>query len=424
MTCFALVSVAATIVAMQFQVVSFTHVVDVSALRSESIVFVFRTVVSACTFILIGLILYRADTVCKLRIITYRLPPHTKFYHVSAGLLLKILVEVAIVSLHVPPTWSRAYVDTRFMSGSLFNTTTLTMYCPDASHQLKGAFCYDDLPWHSSQLDVVVFLRLYMLFRWLRHRLGFESVDIEWLGTEWHVQTQSLAFTAKYMFHQHPVRFAVAAFATTWVFASVVVEFFEHAINADIDSNVEAFWLLVLTMSTAGLGSTPPKSFQGQVAIALGGIVGGAVINALITTVLIESLRVTDAEESVLDTLLTRNVQTDHQVAAIHVLERFGQYVVLISRKNATRAALRRAKTRLFWSTVSFQASRHALCHLYKSTMYVLDRKTAAVKFRTTKLLSEPPAAHAVATMDALERKMHAVHSTLVVHSTRQPKGA
>ncbi|RHY35376.1 hypothetical protein DYB32_000134 [Aphanomyces invadans] len=210
------------------------------------------------------------------------------------------------------------------------------------------------------------------------------------VGTEWHVQTQSLAFTAKYMFHQHPVRFAVAAFATTWVFASVVVEFFEHAINADIDSNVEAFWLLVLTMvrtfygllrhfdgrldtqSTAGLGSTPPKSFQGQVAIALGGIVGGAVINALITTVLIESLRVTDAEES----------------------------------------------------TVSFQASRHALCHLHKSTMYVLDRKTAAVKFRTTKLLSEPPAAHAVATMDALERKMHAVHSTLVVHSTRQPKGA
>ncbi|RHY88184.1 hypothetical protein DYB37_002067 [Aphanomyces astaci] len=46
--------------------------------------------------------------------------------------------------------------------------------------------------------------------------------------------------------------------------------------------------------------------------------------------------------------------------------------------------------------------------------MHVLDRKTAAVKFRTTALLSAPTAAHTAASMDALERKMHAVHSTLL----------
>ncbi|RQM28535.1 hypothetical protein B5M09_007531 [Aphanomyces astaci] len=66
-------------------------------------------------------------------------------------------------------------------------------------------------------------------------------------------------------------------------------------------------------------------------------------------------------------------------------------------------------------STVTFQASRHALAHLNQSAMHVLDRKTAAVKFRTTALLSAPTAAHTAASMDALERKMHAVHSTLLI---------
>ncbi|ETV81491.1 hypothetical protein, variant 1 [Aphanomyces astaci] len=431
MTLLSLVSVFATILVMQFEIVSSTHVVDVSSLRFDTVVLVFRTIVSATTLFLIGLILFRADTVCKLRIVTFRLPPHTKYYHPSAGLLMKILFEVALVSVHVPPGWNHPFMDTRFMSASILNTTTGLQSCPDESHRLAGSFCYKDLPWPSSQLDVVVFVRLYMLFRWLRHRLGFESVDIEWLGTEWHVQTQSLAFTVKYMFRKHPVRFAAVAFATTWMFTSVLVEFIEHAINVDLDSTVEALWLLVLTMSTAGLGSIPPKSFQGQVVVAMGGIVGGAIISALITSVLIQSLRVTDAEAAVVDILVARHVQTDHQVAAIHVLERFGQYVVLLTRHATTRTALRHAKTHLFWSTVTFQASRHALAHLNQSAMHVLDRKTAAVKFRTTALLSAPTAAHTAASMDALERKMHAVHSTLLVnamahrpgHSHRHPKG-
>ncbi|KAF0743462.1 hypothetical protein AaE_008543 [Aphanomyces astaci] len=353
-----------------FEVVSSTHVVDVSSLRFDTVVLVFRTIVSATTLFLIGLILFRADTVCKLRIVTFRLPPHTKYYHPSAGLLMKILFEVALVSVHVPPGWNHPFMDTRFMSASILNNTSGLQSCPDESHRLAGSFCYKDLPWPSSQLgihlyifdciylwiqyekslscvvwlmaDVVVFVRLYMLFRWLRHRLGFESVDIEWLGrssstskidtlihiyalvvsgTEWHVQTQSLAFTVKYMFRKHPVRFAAVAFATTWMFTSVVVEFIEHAINVDLDSTVEALWLLVLTMSTAGLGSIPPKSFQGQVVVAMGGIVGGAIISALITSVLLQSLRVTDAEAAVVDILVARHVQTDHQIAAIHVLE-------------------------------------------------------------------------------------------------------
>ena len=68
------------------------------------------------------------------------------------------------------------------------------------------------------------------------------------LGTQWHVQTSSFWFTIKHMFHKHPVLFSALSFGATWLCTALVVQFLEHAINADIDSVSEALWLTVLTM--------------------------------------------------------------------------------------------------------------------------------------------------------------------------------
>ncbi|KAG9412488.1 hypothetical protein AC1031_015403 [Aphanomyces cochlioides] len=418
MSFFAIVSIVATALTMQFGINNLTHYASYFEVNSTVYVNILRAIISICTLVLLVLVLYRTDTVCKLRIVTFRLPPHVKFYYPSAGLLWKVIAEIVIISLHVPPSWSQTFIESRFMSGSLFNKTTLAWSCPTPGDRLDGYFCFTDLPWHSSHLDVIVFLRVYILFRWVRHRLGFESVDIEWLGTEWHVPTQSLGFTAKYMFHEHPVKFAVFAFATTWFLTSVVVEFLEHMINFNIDSNFEALWLIVLTMSSAGLGSSPPVSLQGQIAIAAGGIIGGAVMGALITSVLIESLRVTLDENAVIDTVHARTLHMKNQVSAIDVLEHFAHFVLLHKQK-ASRSALRKAKTSLFWATLEFKKNRYDLAHLSRSTVTVLDLKTADVAFRSTRLMAAVPQAHTSATLDALERKLHAVHGALLAKMQR-----
>ncbi|CAK5019668.1 unnamed protein product [Aphanomyces euteiches] len=399
MSFFSIVSIAATALTMQFGINNLTHYASYFEVNSTVYVNILRAIISICTLVLLVLVLYRTDTVCKLRIVTFRLPPHVKFYYPSAGLLWKVIAEIVIISLHVPPSWSQTFIESRFMSGSLFVALDVLIRLTDS-------------------LDVIVFLRVYILFRWVRHRLGFESVDIEWLGTEWHVPTQSLGFTAKYMFHQHPVKFAVFAFATTWFLTSVVVEFLEHMINFNIDSNFEALWLVVLTMSSAGLGSSPPISLQGQIAIAAGGIIGGAVMGALITSVLIESLRVTPDENAVINTVHARTLNMKNQVSAIDVLEHFARFVLLHKQK-ASRSALRKAKTSLFWATLEFKKNRYDLAHLSRSTVTVLDLKTADIAFRSTRLMAAVPQAHTSATLDALERKLHAVHGALLAKKQR-----
>ncbi|CAK4583699.1 unnamed protein product [Aphanomyces euteiches] len=399
MSFFSIVSIAATALTMQFGINNLTHYASYFEVNSTVYVNILRAIISICTLVLLVLVLYRTDTVCKLRIVTFRLPPHVKFYYPSAGLLWKVIAEIVIISLHVPPSWSQTFIESRFMSGSLFVALDVLIRLTDS-------------------LDVIVFLRVYILFRWVRHRLGFESVDIEWLGTEWHVPTQSLGFTAKYMFHQHPVKFAVFAFATTWFLTSVVVEFLEHMINFNIDSNFEALWLVVLTMSSAGLGSSPPISLQGQIAIAAGGIIGGAVMGALITSVLIESLRVTPDEIAVINTVHARTLNMKNQVSAIDVLEHFARFVLLHKQK-ASRSALRKAKTSLFWATLEFKKNRYDLAHLSRSTVTVLDLKTADIAFRSTRLMAAVPQAHTSATLDALERKLHAVHGALLAKKQR-----
>ncbi|KAF0695442.1 Aste57867_13730 [Aphanomyces stellatus] len=438
MTIFVLISVVATALSMQFGVIGMTGAVNLKGWQPDIAVNILRAVVSTCTLFLLVLLVVRTDTVCKLRIVTHRLPPHVKFYFPSAGLLGKMLFEAFIILLHVPPSWHHAFVDSRFMGSSIFNATSNSRYCPTDGHRMDAQtyFCYSDIPWHSSQLDAIGFLRLYVLFRYVRHRLGFESVDIEWLGTEWHVPTSSLGFTTKYMFHQHPLPFAVLSFLTTWLTTGLIVEFFEFRINPEIDSNVEALWLTVLTMSSAGLGSIPPLSFQGQIGIITGGIIGGAIMGALITSVLIASLRVTSDEEAVIDTLEARKLETEHQLAAIRVLEHFAHLVVLKARK-ASPSLLRAAKTKLFSyvshviasftrhphprATLAFKENRHELAHLSHSTDQVLDHKTADVLFRTAALFDHPASSrsfvlkttHGEDALDTLERKLHAIHGAL-----------
>ncbi|OQS00404.1 Voltage-gated Ion Channel (VIC) Superfamily [Achlya hypogyna] len=397
MTFFAMVSVVAAAVSMQLSIVQTTKAVSFDGVDSVFAIEVLRSIIATCTIFLYGLMFLRFDTVCSLRISSSRLHPHARFYHPSSGLVGKAVVELLVLSLHVPPHFARTFIANRFMGAPSLDDSG--RFCDDGLRLDPSGFCYLDLPWSTDAFDVIVFLRLYVLFRMLRHQLGFESPDIEFQGSQWHVRTSSFWFTVKYMFHAQPVFFSAVCFGTTWVCTGLIVEFLEHSINPDIDSATEALWLAVLTMATVGLGSTPPSSLQGQVAIVAGGIVGGAIMNALLTSVLISSLRVTEAEESVIDVIDARKHHLAHHETSIALLQAFGRHVLVRSQAKSSSRGARSTLLRVHRAAVAFKVARSRLQSRSHDDVLDLCRDTvadhvAAVSTETS------------ATLEAIEHKL------------------
>ncbi|EQC41858.1 hypothetical protein SDRG_00714 [Saprolegnia diclina VS20] len=409
MTAFAVISVVAAALSMQLSIVHTTQAVDLNRSDMAFAVDVLRSIIATTTIFLYGLVLLRYDVVCDLRIASTRLHPTAKFYHPSAGLLPKALFECFILSLHVPPTFARLFISHRFM-GSPERAHHQRLCAPGMQLDATG-FCYLDLPWSLDQFDVVVFVRLYVVFRLLRHQLGFESPDIEWQGTQWHVQTSSFWFTIKHMFHKHPVLFSAMSFGATWLCTALVVQFLEHAINADIDSLSEALWLTVLTMATVGLGSAPPISVQGQVAIVIGGIVGGAIMNALLTTVLISSLHLTEKEDEVIQTIHARDLHVAHHQAAIRLLQTFGRDVLLRqATPKASWCTLRRSRHRIIQAATAFQTYRRRMRERsHEDVLEACHDKVEAIAHSGATSVERA----CMASLDAIEAKLAQVHAQL-----------
>ncbi|OQR89986.1 Voltage-gated Ion Channel (VIC) Superfamily [Thraustotheca clavata] len=409
MMAFGVVSVVAAALCMQLSILHTTKAVAMARGHTYVEVDFLRFIVSVATLFLYGFLVWRYVVVCGVQIAKSKLHPHAKFYHPSSGLLGKFLLEFFILSLHIPPHFAQNFLYNRFMGAPASKLSELK--CASGLHLDKSGFCYQYIPWPSDQFDVIVFVRLYLLFRVLRHRAGLDSPDISWQGTHWHVKTSSFWFAAKYLFTERPVFFSAVSFSLTWICTGLVVQFMEHAINPEIDTVEEALWLSLLTMATVGDGSIPPLSIQGQVAIVIGGIVGGAIMNALLTSVLINSLHVTKAEESVIGIIETRNLQNAHHHATINLLHAFARYVIL--KKNPQKALLcarRNAKLNVFRSAMVFKRSRVQLRSI--SDDDVLE--TCRDKVHAISETQSQHSSDTMKTMDAIERKLQQLHQHLV----------
>ena len=122
-----------------------------------------------------------------------------------------------------------------------------------------------------------------------------------------------------------------------------------------------------------GLGSAPPISVQGQVAIVIGGIVGGAIMNALLTTVLISSLHLTEKEDAVIQTIHARDLHVAHHHAAIRLLQVHELSAARILDENATRhldadVLLRQATPKATWCTLRHSRHRIIQCVCWMKT--------------------------------------------------------
>lgn len=225
--------------------------------------------------------------------------------------------------------------------------------------------------------DVLVFLRIYLLGRFLRNWLGFDSSSyyvhligksprhlkfclhtkltrisfpVSLLSGAFHrVDVMSIWFTIKYTFQRFPFQSTVTALLIDWILTSAALNFLErcgqlslslysrssHLIrshcasltclasgtNEQMTNMNEAIWLTIVTMTSVGYGELAPRTLGGKLTIVFGAIVGGTIITCLLRAVLIDALLVTPQEKIVLDVVYFHQFVRKQKEAAVFLIQ-------------------------------------------------------------------------------------------------------
>ncbi|TMW59259.1 hypothetical protein Poli38472_004328 [Pythium oligandrum] len=235
-----------------------------------------KTSLSVVSMLLALALIRRYILVARVQVETAQLPPNTKFYHPSSGLLGWFLCETFLCLFHVP----------------VFARQT-------QSSPHDGGLARID------QLDTLVLLRVYLLSRYLRNSVGVAALSaphyVHVIHSFHRVDVASVWFTIKFLFQKHPLLFTSLALVIDWVLTSTALNFLERGVNESLLSAYDAIWLTIVTMTSVGYGEIAPETLGGKLAIALGAIVGGSVIMCLLRVVLIDALLLTPQERLVLD---------------------------------------------------------------------------------------------------------------------------
>ncbi|KAF1326167.1 Voltage-gated ion channel, partial [Globisporangium splendens] len=278
---------------------------------------VLKCVLSASTLALVVALVLRYRIVCQSLIETKQLAPQTKFFHTSSGLLGYFAVELLVCAFHIPP----------------FVSTLLTL-----QWQRDANFYLD-------QLDVLVFLRVYLVGRFLRNWLGFDSSSytVQLIvhvllrknkGTFHRVDVLSIWFTIKYAFQKFPFLSTTVALLVDWILTSAALNFVERGLtpfflfpvigsgtNDRLTNINEAVWLTIVTMTSVGYGEVAPRTLGGKLTIVFGAIVGGTIFTCLLRVVLIDALLVTPQEKIVLDVVYFHEFIRKQKEAAAFLIQ-------------------------------------------------------------------------------------------------------
>jgi hypothetical protein len=232
-----------------------------------------KTVVSILTLVLVCMVHKRYMVEIQLKTLQGRLPQGAQLTH-SWRLLAVYFCEILACAFHIPP-----FLDFAF-------------HIPDEEHL---SYWY-----HCDTLGMFMWVRLYLLPSLIRNHSGFYSQQIAYVCALNNIDPQSVTFHFKAMFKDSPVSLLVPFLVVLLTSSTFMVQAAERSANEDLDDYWSSFWLTVITVSTIGYGDRNPKTVIGRIFICIGGVCGGVIIMALITTVFIQKVQVAENEKVVL----------------------------------------------------------------------------------------------------------------------------
>ena len=136
-----------------------------------------------------------------------------------------------------------------------------------------------------------MFLRLYLLGKFVRNHSGYYGPQASLLGSRLRVRASEPWFNFKAFYTQSSGLIAVCALLVDWVGTSIAVRILERPANLDLESFSNALYLTIITMSTVGYGEISPITIGGQVVMIIGGIIGGVLVLSMMTAIVIETLQ-------------------------------------------------------------------------------------------------------------------------------------
>ena len=248
-------------------------------------------------------------------------------YCFGTNIALRTFFEMSVCSLHVPP-----FVD-----------FAIDMRLP----VWKDADVHYDM--HVNILSLFAVVRLYVLLRVLRNRVGFRSPGAVYIGKVNGVKADSVSFALKLLLKKAPWwvtatecmarcnscaaratgsasqpasrsrQLTAAPLRRTYVHArrativlgtvstvtttAYLIWFVEKYSPLGFETFEQALWCTIVTMSTVGYGDVYPVSLPGRIIMTLGGIFGGTLTAGLITTVFVDLAILTENERRVLHVL-------------------------------------------------------------------------------------------------------------------------
>ena len=200
----------------------------------------------------------------------------------------RTLVELLVVVPHVPP-------------GVCFSVeTSVKLWDSGGAPEI---LTYD---LHVNLASLIVLVRCFMLLRTIRNHAGYRDPRTQYVGRLNGVKTGTIMFTLKLLLKNHPGVTIIIVTGTNILATSLLLWFAEKFSPRGIEYYEQSLWCTVVTMSTVGYGDLYPISTVGRIIIAIGGILGGLMLSALLTTVFVDFLNLTKQESTVID-IVERN---------------------------------------------------------------------------------------------------------------------
>lgn len=222
---------------------------------------------------------------------------------INYSIIIKVLTEVLICSIHPLPY------------GEIRVPVVVVTYGND------GAVFQDKRIPINSLLTVLMFLRLYLLCRYLVvHSDLFKDTTVQSLGTLSKVKINA-QFVFKALMTTHPGSCLTAILLFTLLISSWSIRVCEyHTVDMNHGNYLQALWLTAVTFLTLGYGDVVPNSICGRIIAITTGLMGVGIM-ALCVAVLARKLEQSRAEKYVHTFVQQIKLDKLHRHAAADVVK-------------------------------------------------------------------------------------------------------